>query len=125
MKLAALTVPAEMTHIRTARLVAAAIASQAGLDPETVEDVRLAVGEAFVLSTRQAIGHASSPANLELEFDLAADNTLCVRVQPCVLDESLATLVVQAVVPRVTEDSSGLEMWWPGAGTTSSRQPVH
>lgn len=41
----ALTIPAATDHIRFARLMASAVASRAGLDYDTIEDVRIAVSE--------------------------------------------------------------------------------
>lgn len=41
----ALTIPAATDHIRFARLMASAVASRAGLDYDTIEDLRIAVSE--------------------------------------------------------------------------------
>ena len=50
MSVSELRFPAEPVHVRTARLVAGAVARQSGLDDSDVEDIRLAVGEACSLA---------------------------------------------------------------------------
>lgn len=45
-----LQIPASPDHIRTARLVAAAVARQAGLDEEQVDSIALATDEACILA---------------------------------------------------------------------------
>lgn len=122
MKLAALTVPASTDHVRTARLVAVAIATQVGCTLDTVDDVRLAVGEACVLGLRQPPAAADPAAQLEVEFQLDAEGTLCIRVRPCALDEGLATQVLTAVTPRITTGSDEITLCWPVAsGPTDSQ----
>jgi serine/threonine-protein kinase RsbW len=46
-----LTVPARSEFARTVRMTAAELASHAGMDIEAIEDVRLAVEEAFVFAS--------------------------------------------------------------------------
>ena len=64
-------------HVRTARLVAVSVARRRGLDPELIEEIRLAVGEACTRSVLRSL-HARSqeavrvqlvetPATLEIQ----------------------------------------------------------
>jgi anti-sigma regulatory factor (Ser/Thr protein kinase) len=57
-------------QVRTARLVAAAAARRAGLDDETVDDVRLAVGEAV---TRAVLREREAGVESEIVIGLADD----------------------------------------------------
>lgn len=47
-----LTLPASAAHVRTARLVAAAMARRSGIDEALLDEVRLAVGEACARAVR-------------------------------------------------------------------------
>lgn len=49
-----LTFPADAVHIRTARLVAGAVAGQCDFDESDVGDIRLAVGEACTVALADA-----------------------------------------------------------------------
>lgn len=51
-----LTVPAQGRFARTVRMTAAELASHAGMDVEGIEDVRLAVEEAFVFASERVVG---------------------------------------------------------------------
>jgi serine/threonine-protein kinase RsbW len=56
-----LTVPSKGEYARTVRLAASELATRAGMDIDAVDDVRLAVDEAFVFASE----HLAGP---ELEF---------------------------------------------------------
>ncbi len=62
-----LTVPALGEFARTVRMTAAELASRAGMDIEGIEDVRLAVEEAFVFASEHIMG-----PNVTFTFDVGA-----------------------------------------------------
>lgn len=68
-----MTVPAAPHHVRSARLVAASMASDLGFDVERLEDVRVAVDELCTLF-RPTVADAA----IELQF-MAVDGSLDVR----------------------------------------------
>jgi serine/threonine-protein kinase RsbW len=51
-----LTVPSKGEYARTLRLAAAELATRAGMDIDDVDDVRMAVEEAFVFASEHVIG---------------------------------------------------------------------
>lgn len=51
-----LTLPARGEYARTARLTAAELATRVGMDVDNVDDVKLAVAEAFVFAAGRAKG---------------------------------------------------------------------
>jgi serine/threonine-protein kinase RsbW len=61
-----LTLPASREYARTARLTAAELATRVGMDIDDVDDVKLAVEEAFVYAAQCAEGH-----DVTLAFELA------------------------------------------------------
>ena len=61
-----LTLPAIGEYARTARLTAAELASRVGMDIDDVDDVKLAVEEAFIFAAQRAAGH-----EVTLAFELA------------------------------------------------------
>jgi serine/threonine-protein kinase RsbW len=52
-----LTVPSRGEYARTVRLTAAELASRAGMDIDAVDDVRMAVEEAFVFASEHVTGN--------------------------------------------------------------------
>ena len=68
-----LTVPAQGEFARTVRVTAAELASRAGMDIDGIEDVRLAVEEAFVFAAERLMGPAVTfaftmgPGGIELD----------------------------------------------------------
>lgn len=89
-----LVVPAATEQARTARLVAGAAARRAGVDPEALDDVRLAVAEAVALAVHRC-ADAAGPAEVELamtdegdRFTVAVADT--VTEPPGDLDDVLA-----------------------------------
>jgi serine/threonine-protein kinase RsbW len=79
-----LRVPALGEFARTVRIAAAELATRAGMDLDDVEDVRLAVEEAFVFASERNIG-----SDLTFTFD----------IEPGVI-----TLAVSTLVPACAED---------------------
>jgi serine/threonine-protein kinase RsbW len=61
-----LTVPARSEFARTVRVAAAELATRADMDLDSVEDVRLAVEEAFVFASERAVA-----PELTFTFDVA------------------------------------------------------
>jgi serine/threonine-protein kinase RsbW len=60
-----LTVPAQGEFARTVRVTAAELASRAGMDIDGIEDVRLAVEEAFVFASERLAG-----ADITFDFEV-------------------------------------------------------
>jgi anti-sigma regulatory factor (Ser/Thr protein kinase) len=55
-------------------------ATTAGLDPYSIEDLQLAVGEAAGNAVEHAYGDASTPGRVQVEMDFDDDGTLGVSV---------------------------------------------
>lgn len=79
-----LTVPALGEFARTLRVTAAELASRAGMDLDSIEDVRLAVEEAFVFAAERNIG-----TDLTFTFDI---------------EPGMVTLLVSTLEPACAED---------------------
>jgi anti-sigma regulatory factor (Ser/Thr protein kinase) len=62
-----LRLPPSAAHVRTARLIAAAVARRSGVGEELLDEVRLAVGEACARAVRQHERHGLSSA-VTVEF---------------------------------------------------------
>jgi serine/threonine-protein kinase RsbW len=80
------SVPSRGEYARTVRLVAAELATRAGMDIDTIDDVRMAVEEAFVFASE----HASS-AQLEFTFQVvpgSVELSVGPLVADCVDDEA-------------------------------------
>lgn len=65
-----LLVPAESRYVRLARLAAAGVAAEAGLDVDGVEDLRVAVNELFALLVDDA---EDAQGTVELSFAVDGD----------------------------------------------------
>ncbi len=107
-----LTFPAEAVHIRTARLVAGAVAGQSDFDESEVSDIRLAVGEACAL----ALGHAD---RVEVVFDTDATG-LRVRVTATGISRTtepdpLAIMLMESLADEFEDAAGGILLrWFPG-----------
>jgi serine/threonine-protein kinase RsbW len=75
-----LTIPAQGEFARTVRMTAAELASRAGMDIEGIEDVRLAVEEAFVFASERVAG-----SQITFSFDIA-QGVVALEVGPLTLD---------------------------------------
>ena len=62
-----LRLPPSAAHVRTARLIAAAVARRSGVAEELLDEVRLAVGEACARAVRQHERHGM-PVAVTVEF---------------------------------------------------------
>ncbi len=111
MSVSELHFPAEPVNVRTARLVAGAIARQAGLDDSDVEDIRLAVGEACSLALEGA-------ETIRLVFN-SEDTALWISVgSDGILDpdsDDLGLVVLQSLAAELEVSERGLRMSWPVA----------
>jgi serine/threonine-protein kinase RsbW len=76
----AVSVPVLGEYARTVRLVAAELATRAGMDLDTIDDVRMAVEEAFVFASE----HAAS-SQLEFAFQITP-GSVGLSVGPLVAD---------------------------------------
>jgi anti-sigma regulatory factor (Ser/Thr protein kinase) len=109
------------SHVRTARIVAASLARQLGLDEETVDEVRLAVGEACAraVAIHAALG-LDAPVVLRIDdgpHTLAVD--VCDRgevgapePQPG-LGLAVVTGLVDDVVVERGPNGNHVRMVWP------------
>lgn len=70
-----LTVPARSEYARTARLAAAELAARIGMSVDGVDDVKMAVEEAFVYVTDRSVGES-------VTFDFTVDDGIGVLVGP-------------------------------------------
>jgi anti-sigma regulatory factor (Ser/Thr protein kinase) len=119
---ATLSIPPSVEHVRTARLVAVAAARRAGLDEETVDDVRLAVGEAVA---RAVLRHGA--AELDAAIDVVVrDDGRAFEVEVHESsdpgqgdeDDGVALALVRALAPEVGLNEGGLTLAWPRHGAS-------
>lgn len=114
-----LTIPARSDQVRTARIVACAAARRLGLPDETVQEVRLAVGEAVARAVQlHTVSQVEQPVTMHM---IDGQTSLVVEVIDRVAgaieeDFGLAMAVIHGLVPnaRLDEDPDGhtLHMSW-------------
>ncbi len=116
MPAATLSIPPSVEHVRTARLVVAAAARRAGLDEETVEDVKLAVGEAVA---RAVLRHGAAEIDEGIELVVRDEGTIFeVEIHDRSdlstpdEDDGIALALVGALVPEVTRDGGTVHLLW-------------
>ena len=121
MPAATLSIPPSVEHVRTARLVAVAAARRAGLDENSVDDVRLAVGEAVA---RAVLRHGSADIGEHVDLVVRDDGEafeveVRERSDPAVPDDDdgVALALVRALVPDVRSAQGVLTLAWPSART--------
>ncbi|MBW1603790.1 ATP-binding protein [Streptomyces sp. JJ66] len=105
-------------HVRTARLVAAAVARRAGVDEAVLDEVRLAVGEAC----SRAVGlHQSSGLQSPVRVALIEDEkSFSIEVG----DDATAPKAATAPsVPGSVPGARGQEAAAPGAAAPGSAEP--
>lgn len=116
-----LTIPAQAEHVRTARLVATAAARRCGLTEDSVDDVRLAVGEACTLAVvRTQTSDSKHEILIELT-DEASHFGVTVNdrggIAASADDDQLALALITALVPQSSIESKGavctITMVWP------------
>ena len=117
MPAATLSIPPSAEHVRTARLVAVAAARRAGLDEETVDDVRLAVGEAVA---RAVMRHEAAELCDHVDVVVREDGhgfevEVHDRSGAALLDEDdgVALALVRALVPELRAHGEVLTLAWP------------
>lgn len=121
MPVAQLRIPAAPEHVRTARLVAVAAARRVGLADETLDEVRMAIGEA---AARSVVRHQLAAPEVDVLIELHdGDGNFTVDVHDRTpadetnLDDDMALAMITAVVPvseiRAEERSCIIHMVWP------------
>lgn len=117
MPAATLSIPPSVEHVRTARLVAVAAARRASLDEETVDDVRLAVGEAVARAVlRHGAAELSDPIDVVVRDDgRAFEVEVRDGTDPDAPDEDagVALALVEALVPQVRTEPGAVVLAWP------------
>ena len=119
---ATLSIPPSVEHVRTARLVAVAAARRVGLDEETVDDVRLAVGEAVA---RAVLRHGAADLTQHVDVVVREDGhgfevEVHDRSDPAVPDEDdgVALALVRALVPELRTHGEVVTLAWPTSSST-------
>ena len=113
---ASLRLPPAPEHVRTARLVAVAAARRAGLAEDTVDDVRLAVGEAVA---RAVLRHAAEGSEADVELVVRDDASFAVEVRDAAApdrpeeDDGVALALVRALAPEAELEGAVLRLSWP------------
>ena len=129
MPTATLTVPAAPEQARTARLVAGAAARRAGVDPDSLDDVRLAVAEAVARAVLRSLADDASQTEAVSvamtddgsSFEIAvADRAVAAAGGEDEFEESLALSVMQSLASdsRIEANSDGgrtIILRWPTA----------
>ena len=119
MPVATLSIPPSVEHVRTARLVAVAAARRAGLDEETVDDVRLAVGEAVA---RAVLRHGAAEIEAHVDvvvrddghgFEVEIHDRSAADVRDD--DDGIALALVEALVPELRTHGEVLTLAWPAS----------
>jgi anti-sigma regulatory factor (Ser/Thr protein kinase) len=83
-----LRLPASAVHVRTARLVAAAMARRSGVDEALLDEVRLAVGEACARAVRL---HERHGVDAPVTVEFADDDHFIVAVVDCAPTDTAPT----------------------------------
>lgn len=114
MSVSTLRIAPDTEQVRVARLVAGTAARRAGVDPEEIEDVRLAVGEAV---GRAVLRHLDSSvqAPVVIEFrDNDASFSVVVNDQATsdATDNGFAMAVITGLVPTAQLSGQTLSMTW-------------
>ena len=113
-------------HVRTARLVATAVARRSGVDESLLDEVRLAVGEACSRAVEAHRLHCpAEPVRLALtdlagRFEVEVTDTACARPGPqrCRARPGIAVIAGLADDVQISETSAGtsIRMSWPSVG---------
>lgn len=114
MSVSTLRIPADTEQVRVARLVAGTAARRAGVDPEEIEDVRLAVGEAVGRAVLRHIDtDVAAPVVIEFRDDPATFSVV-VNDQAVVggSDNGFAMAVISGLVPTAQLSGQTLSMTW-------------
>lgn len=116
------TFPPLPAHVRTARLVATAVARRSGIDESLLDEVRLAVGEAC---SRAVEAHRKYCPGQPIRVVLCDDGE---RFEVVVTDAAPADADGQAPVAAARQDGNGTAAGdgapVPGSGTTAGADGV-
>jgi anti-sigma regulatory factor (Ser/Thr protein kinase) len=113
MPTATLSIPAAPEQVRTARLVAGAAARRAGVDPDVIDDVRLAVAEAVARAVLRGLA-AGGEDQVDVvmtddgsSFEIAVSDAVAQQLTDD--EEALALSLMQALADesRVLDNESG------------------
>ncbi len=121
MPVAELRIPPAPEHVRTARLVAGAAARRIGLAEETLDEVRLAIGEA---AARSVVRHQLAAPDTDVLIEMRdGDGNFTVDVHDHTpadetnTDDDMALAVITALVPNSEIRAEGpgcvIHMSWP------------
>lgn len=115
MSVSTLLIPSDTEQVRVARFVAGTAARRAGIDPEEIEDVRLAVGEAVGRAVlRHLDAHLQSPVVIEFRDDsdsfAVIVNDEAGHAGP---DNGFAMAVITGLVPSAHLSGGSVSMTWP------------
>lgn len=122
MPTAVLSIPPAPEQARTARLVAGAAARRAGVDPEVIDDVRLAVAEAVARAVmRAAVVDHADPVEVSMTDDGTSFEIAVTDAVPTHLadeDEELALSLMQSLADqsRLEDNETGgqtVVLTWP------------
>ncbi len=117
-------------HVRTARLIATALARRSGIDEETVDEVRLAVGEACLRAVELHQQHCPDvPVSVTMSDD---DGHFEVRVRDCappdaeVAGDSLGVAAAdqEAVLNALADTALSPAATPPASATPASATPA-
>lgn len=101
-----LVIPATTENVRVARLVAVAAARRAGMDPDDIDDVRLAVGEAVARAVVRSEQSAGAVVRIRL---IEEAGRFAVEVHdasaPGDHEEGFAMAVINGLAPEVLVES--------------------
>lgn len=115
MSTSTLRIPVDTEQVRVARLVAGTAARLAGVDPEDIEDVRLAVGEAVGRAVMRHLDEqVSTPVIIEFRDD--ADSFAVVVNDEATgdgPDNAFAMAVITGLVPGAQLSGQTVSMTWP------------
>jgi len=112
-------------HVRTARLVAAAVARRSGVDEELLNEVRLAVGEACSRAVEAHRRHCpAEPVRIEMtdlgeRFEVIVRDAAADSLEGGVMPAGFGLAVISGLADDVRISSTGsgvsVRMTWPAA----------
>lgn len=122
MALVELRFPPDAGHVRTARLVASAVARRCGFDVEQVDEVRLAVGEACARAVRRSDDcHVTTAVVLRIDdeppglrVDVVDDSAAGPREEPLVLALLKGLADVVELLPGPAGPDGHVRLVWFG-----------
>jgi anti-sigma regulatory factor (Ser/Thr protein kinase) len=96
-------------HVRTARLVALAVARRAGVDDQILDEVRLAVGEAC--SRAVSLHHVKAPGRPVIMRLIDEQDRFIVEVVDCgSFEDAVGAAEVELIPETLAPDSDGVDV---------------